>query len=458
MRKTMTAMFLALAPAGGLALAAAAPAQAQQVQVSASLFYDQLGQYGRWVQVPQWGWVWYPTAVAADWRPYTQGRWMWTDQYGWYWASYEPFGWATDHYGRWGYDESYGWVWVPGDRWAPAWVAFRYSDQRIGWAPLPPDTLNASAAVQVDDAVLTAAYYQPRWVFVDTRYFVSPEPWRYAAAPDRNGAYIRGTRNVTNIRVQGGVFINRAFEPDRIRRAVGHDIPHVRVQAVQTYRNVDIDRHKQADVTVINVYNPRVTVDRNHAPPARFRAQRTDHPRVTVHPQLVRPEDRREHRAAPPPAGTAGPEHRAAPPDHSAPDHSAPDHAAPDHTPPDRGQPNHGQPNRGSDRGHQDDHAKPPGKPGPDRANPEHRPEIRRGTPPAHEAAPHQPPPRDEHRAQPQQEHQRQEDRAQPPRHAPGAPPSREPQQRREPHAAPQHGQPPAGHAPDKKKKDEHGR
>jgi len=31
-----------------------------------------------------------------------------------------------------------GWVWVPGYEWAPAWVSWRYGDEYVGWAPLPP--------------------------------------------------------------------------------------------------------------------------------------------------------------------------------------------------------------------------------------------------------------------------------------------------------------------------------
>ncbi|MGH7003726.1 MAG: DUF6600 domain-containing protein, partial [Alphaproteobacteria bacterium] len=267
MRKSMTAMFLALAPVSGLALVSTAPsAQAQQATVSISLFYDQLGEHGRWAQHPRWGWVWYPTTVDANWRPYTRGRWVHTEQYGWFWSSYEPFGWATYHYGRWGYDDRYGWVWVPGDRWAPAWVAFRYSDQHIGWAPLPPDTLNVSASVEINDSVFTADYYQPRWVFVESRYFVAPQLVTYVAPPTRNVTFIRETRNVTNIRIQGDVYVNRSFEPQRIRAVVGRDIPTVRVNRVANVNNINVRERNQTNINVVNIYNPRVRIDRDRTP------------------------------------------------------------------------------------------------------------------------------------------------------------------------------------------------
>src|SRR6185295_18898787 len=92
---------------------------------SISYFYDELDDYGRWVDYGDYGACWVPADVGYGWRPYMRGYWTYTD-YGWTWASYEPFGWATYHYGRWVFDSYYGWVWVPGTVWAPAWVAWQY--------------------------------------------------------------------------------------------------------------------------------------------------------------------------------------------------------------------------------------------------------------------------------------------------------------------------------------------
>jgi len=115
-------------------------------------------------------------------------------------VSTEPSGWAVYHYGRWGYDDQYGWVWAPGDKWGPAWVVFRYSERHVGWAPLPPETLQVGATVNVDESVLTAEYYQPRWVFVEPRNFVAGDIRTHIAPPERNVTFIRETRNVANIR------------------------------------------------------------------------------------------------------------------------------------------------------------------------------------------------------------------------------------------------------------------
>jgi len=90
---------------------------------------EDLDAYGRWVDVPDYGYVWQPT-VAVGWAPYRAGRWAWEPYWGWTWVSYDPWGWAPYHYGRW---FLYGgaWSWWPGPVyggyrpiWAPAYVSF----------------------------------------------------------------------------------------------------------------------------------------------------------------------------------------------------------------------------------------------------------------------------------------------------------------------------------------------
>ncbi|HYO81538.1 MAG TPA: DUF6600 domain-containing protein, partial [Bryobacteraceae bacterium] len=111
---------------------------------------EDLDHHGRWVQVPQYGYVWSPRVVAG-WAPYRHGRWVWMDWYGWTWVSYDPWGWAPYHYGRWFHTAGYGWCWWPGavsvrHRWSPGLVAFfgfgRVSVGlgwgRVGWVPVGP--------------------------------------------------------------------------------------------------------------------------------------------------------------------------------------------------------------------------------------------------------------------------------------------------------------------------------
>jgi len=103
-------------------------------------FYHAMRPYGKWMSMPEHGWVWQPSVGVSvqGWRPYCHnGRWQWTD-YGWYWRSDYPWGWAAFHYGRWLLSGTHGWVWAPDVTWGPAWVTWRSSDSHFGWAPLPP--------------------------------------------------------------------------------------------------------------------------------------------------------------------------------------------------------------------------------------------------------------------------------------------------------------------------------
>jgi hypothetical protein len=98
-------------------------------------YREELGPYGEWHDVPDYGVVWRPT-YWPGWQPYADGYWAWTS-YGWTWVSYEPWAW-TLHYGRWAAVPAYGWVWVPGTVWGPAWVDWYWGDGYVGWAPLSP--------------------------------------------------------------------------------------------------------------------------------------------------------------------------------------------------------------------------------------------------------------------------------------------------------------------------------
>jgi hypothetical protein len=129
-------------------------------------FHEGLDGYGRWVDTPEYGSVWLPSAVGYSWHPYWDGRWVRTHA-GWTWVTGEPWGWATYHYGRWAYLSGTGWGWLPGRVWAPNWVAWRFGDGYAGWCPLGPHGA-------VED--------NPRyWVFVQSGNFL--EPVRTHAVP-----------------------------------------------------------------------------------------------------------------------------------------------------------------------------------------------------------------------------------------------------------------------------------
>ncbi|MGC4048801.1 MAG: hypothetical protein QM757_04680 [Paludibaculum sp.] len=115
--------------------------------------YDDLDQYGSWVNQPEYGQVWMPASVSAGWAPYHDGHWAWIAPWGWTWVDDAPWGFAPYHYGRWA---SFGgrWGWIPGPyqvmpAYAPAMVAWvggsgfslAFSSgtaPAVGWFPLGP--------------------------------------------------------------------------------------------------------------------------------------------------------------------------------------------------------------------------------------------------------------------------------------------------------------------------------
>lgn len=124
----------------------------QRLDMSASLRYlsddvigySDLDDYGRWGRNRQYGNVWYPGNVSADWSPYSDGEWIWQDPWGWTWVDDEPWGFAPSHYGRWAWMDG-RWGWIPGPRnyrpvYAPALVVFfgGGNNSSIGWFPLGP--------------------------------------------------------------------------------------------------------------------------------------------------------------------------------------------------------------------------------------------------------------------------------------------------------------------------------
>ena len=113
---------------------------------------EDLDRHGRWEQHPEYGALWLPVAVHADWAPYRYGRWAWVRPWGWTWIDEAPWGFAPFHYGRWvSWRGRWGWVpgaYVPRPVYAPALVAWvggggwgvsvQIGGPTVGWVPLAP--------------------------------------------------------------------------------------------------------------------------------------------------------------------------------------------------------------------------------------------------------------------------------------------------------------------------------
>ncbi len=194
--------------------------QGRYDDLDSAYFYNELEPYGIWVSYRPYGYVWVPGNVGYGWRPYTRGHWAWTD-YGWTWVSIERWGWIAFHYGRWGFDRALGWFWVPDIVWGPAWVAWRWGDAHIGWAPLPPGS----------DFVPGRGFGRrqwdipgDRWSFVRGRDFMDRTIDRWVLPVERNRTIIDMTRFEVNIDERGRRVFDEGVDVDLVRRQTNRTV------------------------------------------------------------------------------------------------------------------------------------------------------------------------------------------------------------------------------------------
>lgn len=201
------------------------PSQAERPGVKFDDFYGALSPYGTWVETPEYGYVFVPNSQneAKDWRPYLYGQWVWT-RYGWTWVSDEPFGWATYHYGRWTWLENVGWAWVPGYTWGPAWVAWRYGQQAIGWAPLYPGFVSVGVGFPI---------YWDAWTFCPPAFFFgfSIGYWAY---PYAYGPYWYGATTFAPNWVDSRGTVYAGPPRNFVAHEAGHPIPVSRIETPKT--------------------------------------------------------------------------------------------------------------------------------------------------------------------------------------------------------------------------------
>jgi len=181
------------------------------------IFYDALQDYGDWVLIEPYGYLFRPRVAFHDWRPYDSGFWAPTDAYGWVWISNEPFGWATYHYGRWAYDEFQGWVWKPGVEWAPAWVGWRANDQYVGWAPLDP----GGGTPRVPGGA---------YVFAPVDAMGSTDLASQVKTQTELGSTVADTRAISETVVLDGVEVPAGPTVTKIEQIMGRRLPRVRLE------------------------------------------------------------------------------------------------------------------------------------------------------------------------------------------------------------------------------------
>jgi len=221
-------------------------------------FHSELQSYGNWHKLKGGINVWRPSSVSYDWQPYKYGRWFSTDN-GWYWDSDEDFGYITFHYGRWYYDDYYGWVWVPGNIWAPAWVDWRYDNDYIGWAPLPP---YAEFSIGIGISFTNNFHYGYNyWNFVSYNNFCSPNVYNYFASNKYKYRIYSKTKYRNNYSYNMGRVINRGVDLKYVRERSRGNIVTRDIKRVDNIR--DLNKRDKNYVRSYEPFNNRNIVDRD---------------------------------------------------------------------------------------------------------------------------------------------------------------------------------------------------
>jgi uncharacterized protein YraI len=216
--------------------------------INVGVFYDRLSPHGDWLWL-RGNYVWVPANVDAGWRPYTAGHWAYTDRYGWMWVSAEPFGWATYHYGRWGFSKQVGWFWVPGTQWAPAWVAWRGSDDYLAWAPLPPAP-DPSISVNINISFEAVPHYY--WQVVPTTAFLSADLSQAIIRDDADFLpVLEATRPVGNVTIVNNVVVNNVVNVQQIEEKT-----NVKVVVHNVVRTDDPDKSGTVEKGAVEVFVP----------------------------------------------------------------------------------------------------------------------------------------------------------------------------------------------------------
>ncbi|HEY6952413.1 MAG TPA: DUF6600 domain-containing protein [Bacteroidota bacterium] len=257
-----------------------------------NLFYADLTPYGEWIQFEPGMYAWHPLAVDPGWRPYMRGRWVWSD-YGWYWVTAEPFGWATYHYGRWYLDDFYGWIWIPDTIWGPAWVEWRYNDDYVGWAPLPPYArFHVTVGIRFTERWVAPPVY---WSFIAYNHFGVNHPYRDYVNESYTRRLISTTRSAGRYEVDQNRIINRGVSRTMIE---GHIPNRLETAQVTETRDRGIERiTRDGGSERVEIYRPRRT--EGGSGNVRIQARRAetrpslDIDRVDQYRSVIRPDARR---------------------------------------------------------------------------------------------------------------------------------------------------------------------
>jgi Family of unknown function (DUF6600) len=252
-------------------------------------YSPEFDQNGSWQYDSQYGNVWYPTTVAADWRPYSDGYWSADPVYGWTWIGAEHWAWPTHHYGRWGYSRS-RWFWIPGHSYGSAWVSWGTAPGYVSWCPLGYDgravvglsaglhnSWNAWTVVPRDR--FGARGYSARRYAVEPQRIAASVPFIEHGTPParapRSAVSVAGSESRARVRGDGASRTAAPLEGARTAAPLGRATGVVRSPAADdrvSVRPAPADAHTSSDGVPQrrpNLDGRRVTTQDERSTPAR---------------------------------------------------------------------------------------------------------------------------------------------------------------------------------------------
>ncbi len=182
--------------------------------------YSDLDEYGEWVHEVDYGHVWIPRHVAAEWSPYRYGRWTWISPWGWTWVDDAPWGFAPFHYGRWAHVRG-RWCWVPG----PLHVRPVYAPALVAWVGTTPPRSRISFSIAFGGGI---------------GWFPLAPLEVYVPSYHCSRRYIHNV-NYANTRIVNNVYINRAYN----NRSTYFDHVNRHVRDAVTVVNADAFSHSR---------------------------------------------------------------------------------------------------------------------------------------------------------------------------------------------------------------------
>lgn len=219
------------------------------VSITYQNFYDELSPHGRWIDYPEYGYVWSPN-LGSGFQPYsTGGHWVWSDEYEWMWVSDYSWGWAPFHYGNWFHDDMYGWMWVPGYEWSPAWVSWRTGGDYYGWAPVRPG---------ISISIGFGNYNPPSnyWCFAPRRYIGSRNIRNHYMDRRQNVTIINNTTIINNYGRRNNVFVNGGPRRQEAERYAG------RINPVR-FRESNSPGRTRVRNNEVSIYRPSIQRNNN---------------------------------------------------------------------------------------------------------------------------------------------------------------------------------------------------